>query len=84
MRTSLIPRWSGLLLIVLQNNLVRCSLGAACVSVIDLIIRAIGVGWTYVLLAGLCVLVGPSMFVIMYIGPRFRAKRRARHLGTQS
>ncbi|GJE85845.1 MFS general substrate transporter [Phanerochaete sordida] len=60
------------------NNLVRCSFGAACVSVIDLIIKAIGVGWTYILLAGLCVLVGPLMFVIMYIGPRFRAKRRAR------
>lgn len=39
-------------------------------------IAAMGVGWTYVLLAGLCVLVGPLMFVIQYVGPKCRAKRR--------
>lgn len=59
------------------NNLVRCSLGAVCVSVIDLMVNAMGVGWTYVLLAGLCVLVAPLMFVIQRVGPRCRAKRRA-------
>ncbi|KAF7793391.1 hypothetical protein EIP86_004503 [Pleurotus ostreatoroseus] len=60
------------------NNLVRCSLGAACVSVINLIINAIGVGWTYVLLGGICVLVGPIMFILMRMGPKWRAKERAR------
>lgn len=33
-------------LLAVQNNLVRCSLGAAMVSVIDIIINAIGEGWT--------------------------------------
>ncbi|PCH33997.1 MFS general substrate transporter [Wolfiporia cocos MD-104 SS10] len=37
------------------NNLVRCSFGAALVSVIDLILNALGTGWTYVLLPGICV-----------------------------
>ncbi|KAJ3556518.1 hypothetical protein NM688_g1983 [Phlebia brevispora] len=60
------------------NNLVRCSFGAVCVSVINLIINAIGVGWTYVLLAGLCVLVGPIMFIIIRMGPKWRAKERER------
>ncbi|KAG2337351.1 hypothetical protein BDR05DRAFT_1047209 [Suillus weaverae] len=36
------------------NNLVQCSLGALMVSVIDLIVNAVGPGWTYVLLAGIC------------------------------
>ncbi|KAI0094287.1 MFS general substrate transporter [Irpex rosettiformis] len=60
------------------NNLIRCSLGAGCVSVIDLIIRAMGVGWTYVLLAGLCICVGPIMFIVVRMGPKWRAKRRAK------
>ncbi|KAI0347750.1 MFS general substrate transporter [Trametopsis cervina] len=60
------------------NNIVRCSFGAACVSVIDLMIKALGVGWTYVLLAGLCVLVGPLLYVIMRMGPKWRGDRRMR------
>lgn len=79
---------SHLLLLVrpltsLQNNFMRCSLGAVTVSVVDLMINAMGVGWTYVLLSGLCILTGPLMFVIMYIGPKFRAKRRARQAAKQ-
>lgn len=61
----------------LQNNIVRCSLGAALVSVIDIIIRALGTGWTYVLLGGICVLTTPLLFLEMRIGPGCRAKRRS-------
>ena len=61
-----------------QNNIVRCSFGAACVSVIDLIFRAIGVEWTYVLLGGLCVVVGPFILIVIRMGPKWRAKRRAK------
>ena len=71
-------QWKTRLTIVQQNNLVRCTLGAVCVSVINIIIGAIGVGWTYVLLAGLCVLVSPIMFVVMRMGPTWRAKERAK------
>ncbi|OSX67227.1 hypothetical protein POSPLADRAFT_1051377 [Postia placenta MAD-698-R-SB12] len=60
------------------NNLVRCSLGAALVSVIDLILNALGAGWTYVLLAGICVLFSPIMVIMYHYGPRWRARRRAR------
>ncbi|KII93292.1 hypothetical protein PLICRDRAFT_35485 [Plicaturopsis crispa FD-325 SS-3] len=58
------------------NNIVRCLLGAGSVSVIDLIINAIGTGWTYVLLGGICCLTYPVMRLGMHIGPRCRAQRR--------
>ncbi|KAH7886869.1 major facilitator superfamily domain-containing protein [Phlebopus sp. FC_14] len=60
------------------NNIVRCGLGAACVSVIDLIIKALGEGWTYVLLAGLGFATAPMIWLAIWIGPRCRAKRRAK------
>ncbi|KAG2155612.1 major facilitator superfamily domain-containing protein [Suillus clintonianus] len=62
------------------NNLVRCSLGALMVSVIDLIVSAIGAGWTYVLLAGVCLACSSMIWVAIRIGPRCRAKRRARSI----
>ncbi|KAJ6536646.1 major facilitator superfamily domain-containing protein [Mycena sp. CBHHK59/15] len=58
------------------NNLVRCALSAAMVACIQLILTALGSGWTYVLLAGLCVLASPLIYVVMYIGPSCRARRR--------
>ncbi|KAG1828129.1 major facilitator superfamily domain-containing protein [Suillus variegatus] len=60
------------------NNLVRCSLGALMVSVIDLIVNVIGPGWTYVLLAGICLACSPMIWFAIWFGPRCRAKRRAR------
>ena len=56
----------------------RCSLGAVIVSVLDLMIESMGVGWTFVLLSGLCVAVAPLLLVIMFIGPKFRRDRRER------
>ncbi|KAL7285431.1 hypothetical protein ACG7TL_000528 [Trametes sanguinea] len=61
------------------NNLIRCSFGAACVSVIDLILKAIGTGWTYVLLCGICVVFSPIMWILIRYGPTWRARRRAKH-----
>jgi len=60
------------------NNLVRCSLAALIVSVINLILNAVGMGWTYVILGAMCIAVSPIMFVVMRMGPRFRAKRIAK------
>lgn len=60
----------------LQNNVVRCFLGAAVVSVIDIILVAIGPGWTYVLLGGLCIAVCPLLYVEMRWGPVWRERRR--------
>ncbi|KAG0701799.1 major facilitator superfamily domain-containing protein [Suillus ampliporus] len=58
------------------TNLVRCSMGAVMVSVIDLIVTAVGPGWTYVLLAGICLAFSPMIWLAIWIGPRCRAMRR--------
>lgn len=59
-----------------KNNLIRCTLGAVLVSVIELLIKALGPGWTYVLLGGICLLFSPLLYAIIKIGPASRAKRR--------
>ena len=46
------------------------------VSVLDLIINGIGIGWTYVLLGGLSILPLPLICGAMIIGPRCRTKRQ--------
>ncbi|KAI6153928.1 major facilitator superfamily domain-containing protein [Pisolithus tinctorius] len=61
------------------NNLVRCALGAACVSVIDLMLNGVGVGWTYTILALISLSTSPMIWLILWLGPRSRAKRRARN-----
>ncbi|TFY72788.1 hypothetical protein EVG20_g208 [Dentipellis fragilis] len=61
------------------NNLIRCSLGAAMVSVVNIIIDAVGDGWTYVILAATCVAVTPLLYVEVKWGPVWRERRRKRH-----
>jgi hypothetical protein len=58
------------------NNLVRCTLSAVLVSVIDLIIKAIGNGWTYIILAGIELLSIPLIFLAIRIGPKYRIRRQ--------
>lgn len=58
------------------NNFTRCSLGAVMVSIINIIINGIGVGWTYTLLGCLGTICIPLVFVAMRIGPKCRARRR--------
>lgn len=58
------------------NNIVRCLLGAGLVAIIDIIIKALGVGWTYVLLGGVSACMAPCIWVGMWLGPRERRKRR--------
>ncbi|KAF8898987.1 MFS general substrate transporter [Infundibulicybe gibba] len=58
------------------NNLVRCTFSAVIVSVIDLIINAIGIGWTYVLLGGLSLVAVPLFYLEIKIGPNYRRKRQ--------
>ncbi|KAJ7466887.1 MFS general substrate transporter [Mycena latifolia] len=60
------------------NNFVRCMLSAAMVACIQPILAALRPGWTYVLLAGMCVFASPLIYVVMRIGPGCRARRRAR------
>lgn len=51
-------------------------MSAASVALIDLILRNLGPGWTYVLLAGIVVVTSPLLLIVMKIGPRWRAKRQ--------
>ncbi|TFK56677.1 MFS general substrate transporter [Heliocybe sulcata] len=60
------------------NNVVRCLVGAALVSVVELILSAIGPGWTYVLFGALVAAFTPLLFLVMHMGPRWRARRRAK------
>ncbi|EIW87053.1 MFS general substrate transporter [Coniophora puteana RWD-64-598 SS2] len=60
------------------NNIVRCSLGAISVSVIDIMLKAIRPGWTYTIYGFICLLTVPMTYLAIHIGPRYRAKRYAR------
>ncbi|KAK9478796.1 major facilitator superfamily domain-containing protein [Lipomyces japonicus] len=59
-------------------NIVRCFLGAASTSVIEIVRRHIGIGWTYTLLAGVCVLGFPVLLAELVFGPRYRKRRNLR------
>ncbi|KAL1760967.1 major facilitator superfamily domain-containing protein [Schizophyllum commune] len=59
------------------NNLLRCVIAAALVSVIQLLLNALGPGLTYVLLGGVCtVLFIPCIWYVLRTGPMWREKRR--------
>ncbi|KAI5896812.1 MFS general substrate transporter [Schizophyllum commune H4-8] len=60
------------------TNLARCSLAAVMTAVIDYIIRALGYGWTYVLMGGVAALTIPLFYLEMIMGPRWRESREAR------
>jgi hypothetical protein len=60
---------------MMQNNLVRCGLGAGLVSGIQPLLDALGTGYTYLLLGGLSALMAPLVYLVVYIGPRCRARR---------
>ncbi|THH19557.1 hypothetical protein EW146_g1639 [Bondarzewia mesenterica] len=57
------------------TNLVRCSLAAVLVSVVDMATSALGYGWTYVVLGGICAAMLPLILLEMKIGPAYRLKR---------
>lgn len=63
--------------VIACNYLMRYSVGAASISVIDLMIRALGTGWTYTILGAVGLSVGPMICLLMWLGPRSRAKRFA-------
>lgn len=62
----------------IQNNFIRCFLGAAVISVISIILDAVKPGWTHVILAGLCIMVCPLLYAEMKWGPLWRERRRKR------
>lgn len=60
-----------------QTNLIRCSLAALLVSLIDKVTQKLGYGWTYTLLGLLCSLLLVPVYVEMRLGPRWRNGRNA-------
>jgi len=46
------------------------------VSVIDIMITNIGLGWTYVIHGGMMLLVIPLVYLAITLGPRYRVKRQ--------
>ncbi|BEI95796.1 hypothetical protein CcaverHIS631_0107450 [Cutaneotrichosporon cavernicola] len=59
-------------------NLVRCAFGALGTGVIQLMYTALGAGWTFVLLSGICVAGTPLSFVVIRYGKGWRDAREAR------
>ncbi|KAI0456415.1 chloramphenicol resistance protein [Xylaria acuta] len=57
------------------NNLVRCLTGAAATAAIEPIIRGIGRGWAYTLLALLFTVPSPVLWVIVKHGPKWRKEK---------
>jgi MFS family permease len=60
------------------NNLMRCSVGAAGVAVVQLVIDAIGSGPTFALFAGITVVLSPLLVVEWFNGERWRGERKER------
>ncbi|KAG1785279.1 major facilitator superfamily domain-containing protein [Suillus plorans] len=66
------------------NNLIRCSMGALLVSVIELLLHKIDAGWTFFLLGGVCFISVPLIWLAVRIGPPCRAGRRMRQTASQN
>ncbi|PPQ79104.1 hypothetical protein CVT25_002897 [Psilocybe cyanescens] len=58
------------------SNLIRCTISAVLVSVIDIMAKHIGTGWTFIILSGLCLSPLPLIYVSFIIGPRNRTRRQ--------
>lgn len=59
------------------TNLVRCSLAAIMISIIDRMTNAWGDGWTYTFWGGICALLLPLMILEIRMGPKWREEREA-------
>jgi multidrug resistance protein len=70
------------------QNLVRCWLGAGASAAIIPLTSAISSGWAYTLIALVCLLMAPLLWVVMRWGPKWRAERmaaeKAREAGSQN
>ncbi|KAH9883287.1 MFS general substrate transporter [Xylariomycetidae sp. FL2044] len=61
--------------VIACTNLVRCSLAAMLVALIDRSVQRLGYGWTYTLLGGLCALLLLPVVLEIQKGPGWRHKR---------
>lgn len=59
-------------------SLIRCLLGAGSVAVIDLILKALGRGWTFTFIGLLQIVLSPMLLAIVKWGPSWRRKTSER------
>lgn len=59
-----------------SGNLVRCGLAAVGTATVQLMYKAMGVGWTFVLLSGICFAVLPLSFLVVAKGGKWRERRK--------
>ena len=57
------------------SNLIRCLLGAGATALILPMTEALGLGWSYTLIAGIYVLLSPMLWVVIRWGPGWRRER---------
>ncbi|KAK9322811.1 major facilitator superfamily domain-containing protein [Lipomyces orientalis] len=57
------------------NNLVRCLLGAAGSAIVDRVINAIGMGWTYTIVTAMILLSIPLLIAELLCGQKWRRAR---------
>lgn len=60
------------------NNLIRCLMGAGATAVILYMVEAMGRGWCFTFIAGVVLLLSPSLLVLCKWGPEWREARRMR------
>ena len=60
-----------------SSNLVRCSMAAAAVAVIQPLINAIGAGWTFTILAAISAAGAPIVLLLTTKGLNWRRRRAA-------
>ena len=59
-------------------NLERCWMGAGAVAFVEPLLKAVGLGWTSVIVAGAWVCISPVTLVIIKYGPQWRRERQKR------
>ncbi|RDL32411.1 MFS general substrate transporter [Venustampulla echinocandica] len=60
------------------NNLVRCLMGAAGTGIVSIMIKHMGRGWCFTLIALVCIAAMPLLWVELKWGPVWREERRVR------
>jgi hypothetical protein len=60
------------------NNFVRCLMGAGGTAVIESMLRAMGRGWCFTFVAGVCACMAPLLVVERKCGMRWRVEREER------
>lgn len=58
-----------------SNNLVRCEFAAGALALLDVLLRSLGAGWTFVLFAALCFACLPLLSILRAKGLSWRQKK---------